>query len=227
MMALAFLLVLGIYFGMAALLARFVFRFVRSHVSALGMGRFLGGSLAFAIVFGAVASVFWDAIPTWLTHRRLCETEAGLKVYMTPEQWAKANPEAFAKVREAAGRKPDRRFEDTRDVNHSWTESTLGFEYEYFDERKRDYAFQTGREIVRMTYKPTGQVLFEKVDFHSGAGRNSLANGASTLADYKFWTVTGNCERAHPGNPEIKEKFRYQGMSFDDLHKQIFDWNKK
>lgn len=220
MMALLYLLVLGLYFAIVFVLARTGFRFVRKR----GKGALLAGAFAGVIGFAGVAAIFWDAIPTWYTHHHLCETEAGLKVYLTPEQWAKENPEAFARVRAAAGREQTSRLEVTPQLRRSWVESTEGFVYEYLDQRERNYAFHTGIERERLIFKPTGQILFEKTDFNSAAGNNSLAVGANSLADYKFWTVTGGCERAYP---EMKKKFQYNGQTFSELQKQIIDWNKK
>ncbi|MDO8336257.1 MAG: hypothetical protein Q7T74_05775 [Candidatus Saccharibacteria bacterium] len=47
------------------------------------------GSVAFLIMYWPA---FGDYIPTWWAHKQLCEKEAGFKVYVTPEQWAKENP---------------------------------------------------------------------------------------------------------------------------------------
>jgi len=220
MMAVLYLLVFGFYSYIVFIFARAGFRFVCDR----GKGRLWGGAFATFIGLVGFGAVFWDAIPTWYTHHHLCKTEGGLKVYITPEQWAKENPEAFARVRAAAGGQQTRRSEDTRETWHSWVETTQDFTYEYFDRRARDYAFHTGISRQKMIYKPTGQVLFEEVDFYSSAGKNSLAGGANSFADYKFWTVTGGCERAYP---DMKNKFQHKGLTFSDLAKQIYDWNQK
>lgn len=220
MMALLYLLVFGFYFAIVFVLARAGFRFLRRH----GKGRLPAVTFAVAIAFSGFAAIFWDAIPTWYTHHHLCETEGGLKVYMTPEQWAKENPEAFTQVRAAAGREQTSRIEVTPQLRRSRVESTEGFVYEYLDQRGRNYAFHTGIETERLIFKPTGQILFEKTDFNSAAGNNSLAVGANSLADYKFWTVTGGCESAYP---EMKQKFTYEGHGFGYFLGQIEGWNRK
>ena len=220
MIALIYLLVFVLYFAIVFVLARAGFRFLRNH----GKGRLWGGMFAAFIVLSGLGAVFWDAIPTWYTHHHLCETEAGLKIYITPDQWAKENPEAFAQVRAAAGQQQTRRSENTAAAMHSWVEIAQGFSYEDFHQWARDYAFHTGISRQKMIYKPTGQILFEEVNFYSAAGKNSLAVGANNFADYKFWTVTGGCERAYP---DMKNKFQYEGLTFSDLAKQIYDWNQK
>lgn len=177
------------------------------------------GALVGFIMFGLV---FWDAIPTWYTHYHLCATEAGLKVYQTPEEWAKENPERYQQAVAVAGRKVIRRSGDTKDAIHSWIELAPGIEYEYFLQRKRNYAFQTGIERNRVTDKITGKVLFETIDFSSAAGTSSLASGANSLADYKFWTATGLCGYAQPS---LTSRFKYNGQTFSDLLKVIEGWS--
>jgi len=41
---------------------------------------------------GMYLLVFWDWIPTVVTHQYYCATEAGFWVYKTPAQWMKENP---------------------------------------------------------------------------------------------------------------------------------------
>ena len=216
----AFLFVLVGYLAIARYLSKKVYQ----HLEERGKGRLLASMAAGLVKVLAIALVFWDAVPTRYTHRRLCETEAGLKVYITPEEWANKNPGAFEVVRAAAGRQQTRQSEDTARAMHGWVESTQGFVYEYFHQWTRDYAFNTGIARRKMIYKPTGEILFEEVNFYSSAGRNSLANGANSLADYKFWTVTGSCDDAYK---EMKSKFTHNGQTFSDFQQQIIDWNDK
>lgn len=182
-----------------------------------GVSRFLAHLLAGLVVIVGVALVFWDAIPTWYTHYNLCKTEAGFKVYQTPEEWVKANPERFAQAM-AAGN------ESSKTSKVTWSESSLGFEYEYYYELDSTIAFNTHIMRRRVIDKHTNKNLFEMVDFFSFAGRNSLANGATSLADYKFWTVTGSCQTAYPS---LLEKFKYNDRTYTDFLHQIKEWHDK
>ena len=219
MILMAMLFVFAVYLAIFYLVARLLNRFCQRR-GKNALGKLVGG----LVMFSAFALVFWDAIPTWYTHHRLCETEAGLKVYMTPEEWARMNPEAYSKVRSAAGRTQTRRSENNTHEIHDWVESTPDFVYEYFHSWDRDYAFNTGIEYQKMIFKPTGKILFEEVNFYSSAGKNSLANGANSLSDYKIWATTGSCDVAYT---ETKSKFTHNGKTFSELQQQIIDWNKK
>ena len=42
--------------------------------------------------------VAWEQLPTYLVHKFLCLTKAGLYVYVTPDQWDKENPGAFDEI---------------------------------------------------------------------------------------------------------------------------------
>lgn len=49
----------------------------------------IAGMVAFLVMFWPA---FGDFIPTYLAHKKMCEKEAGFKIYVTPEQWAENNP---------------------------------------------------------------------------------------------------------------------------------------
>lgn len=215
-MGLLVLVVLVVYLALSVYV---VMRSVSYAQRRFGRG-WVGGILSGLVMYNLV---FWDAIPTRYTHHHLCTTEAGLKVYQTPEEWAKENPERYQQALAAAGRKLSRRSGDSPEAIHSWVEYTLGFEREFYHQFERSYAFNTGVSRERVIDKFTGKVLFETLDFHSSAGRNSLAVGANSFADYKFWTVTGNCKRAYPS---VAERFKYKGRTYFELAKIIEGWNK-
>ena len=50
------------------------------------------GWLAALVMYLLVA---WEQVPTYVVHKFLCVTKAGLHVYVTPEQWDKENPGAI------------------------------------------------------------------------------------------------------------------------------------
>ncbi|QLI81220.1 hypothetical protein HZU75_06560 [Chitinibacter fontanus] len=223
MIALLCLIFLVGYFWLIFKLTRWFYRSACNKGIPSSLARLLGGLVAVA----GLAVVFWDAIPTWYTHYHLCETEAGLKVYQTPDEWMKENPEQFTQVRAAAGREfkdAIRSRDRTATEEISRTELTKDFVYEDRRYLTWNYAFHTRRFNERIVYKPTGKILFENTDFFSASGSGSLANGANSLADYKFWNVTGSCERAYTG---MSEKFKFRGLTFNDFDKVIEGWNKK
>lgn len=176
------------------------------------------------ILLGGFGVVFWDAIPTWYTHYKLCETEGGLKVHKTPQQWMIENPERYRKVLENAGYHAD-----ARHINNGVYKTTIiypayGFRSEYTRSIERSYAFHNGIQINRLYDDISGQLMLENIDFHGGSGNASLANGANDLSAYKFWTQTGFCEAAYP---EMEDKYHYHGLSFDGIYSAIAKWNKK
>lgn len=217
MMGLLVLSVLGCYFVLSIYIVSRAVKYTQRRFSRGWVGGFFAGLVMCGLVF-------WDAIPTWYTHYHLCATEAGLKVYQTPEEWAEKNPEGYQKARAATQRVVAKRSNNSSEIIHNWTEYASGLELETYNSRRRNYAFNTGIVWERVSDKVTGEVLFEVIDFHSGAGTKSLAIGASSLADYKFWTVTGRCARAYPS---LSDRFKYNGKNFSDYLITMEGWNKK
>ncbi|OGB24017.1 MAG: hypothetical protein A3I66_17105 [Burkholderiales bacterium RIFCSPLOWO2_02_FULL_57_36] len=216
MMGLLVLIVLGLYLVLSVYLVVCASRFAKKYFNV---------GWPFGIVVGLIMYnfVFWDAIPTWYTHHHLCTTEAGLKVYQTPEEWAKENPERYQKARTASERVISRRSSDNSEATQYRVEYASELALENYNSRQRNYGFNTGVARERVIDTITGKVLFEVIDFHSGAGTKSLAVGASSFADYKFWTVTGRCTRAYPS---MSDRFKYNGDSFSDFLIAMERWNK-
>lgn len=217
MMGLLVFVVLGFYFALSAFLVVGVSCFSKKHFR-------VGWPVGVLVGLVMYNLVFWDAIPTWYTHRHLCDTEAGLKVYQTPEEWAKENPERYQMARAATERVIARRSNNDLEAIHSFTEFSSGLNLELYSSRQRNYAFNTGVVRERVFDSVSGKVLFEVTDFHGGAGSRSLAVGASSFADYKFWTVTGRCSRAYPS---MDDRFKYQGRTLSDFLKVMEGWNER
>lgn len=154
-----------------------------------------------------VLLIFWDAIPTSYTHYRLCSDEGGLVVYQTPDAWAAEHPEEFLKVLSKGGEKfiaSKGTLEYTPSEVIYRKEIAFNFVREVRTSKGFDYGFNNRRHKEVLIFKPTQQVLFEAVDFFGAAGDKSLASGADSFGDYKFWTVTGSCERV---SKAIADKF--------------------
>jgi hypothetical protein len=89
------------YLGAVALYLTLMFFVVRW---AWRKGRADGGSRIKASGFATIGflavylPVFWNWIPVVLTHRSLCNTDAGFTAYVTPEQWVAQNRDQFAQL---------------------------------------------------------------------------------------------------------------------------------
>jgi hypothetical protein len=107
--------------------------------------------------------VFWDHIPTKLMREHYCQTEAGLYVYMTPEQWLKENPGVA---------------------------QTLTWKKLSDSERiKRGTVYHLNQ---RFDWKVYGEPLFLKLLFATTNIKN-ISLGRVKLRDYKIWLAGNTC----------------------------------
>lgn len=213
----AFLFILIAYLAIALFFSKKVYRYLEKR----GKGRLVASVAAGLIVFLAIAVVFWDAWPTWYTHRRLCHTEFGLKVYMTPEEWAKNNPERFAQIRPAP--KPSV-WEKIKTPRVETSIEHLNSEFDQVTEHEKDYGFGVMRNRYRLIDSRTKQVLTESVDFYGGVTGGSIATGTKSLADYKFWLTTLGCGFAYP---DLRAKYDKDIKEVGEIFSTIQDWGKK
>lgn len=212
----AFLFILIGYLAIALFLSKKVYRYLEKR----GKGRLVASAAAGLIVFLAIAVVFWDAWPTWYTHRRLCHTEFGLKVYMTPEEWAKNNPERFAQIQPV----PEFSSRETRTAHRVETRITpINSEFDSVIEDEQDYGFGVMRTRHRFVDHKTGQILTEDIDFFGGVSGGSIATGANSLADYKFWLRTLGCGFAYP---EMRAKYDADRKAGGKVYNTILEWSK-
>ncbi len=213
----AFLFVLIGYLAIALFFSKKVYRYLEKR----GKGRVIASAAAGLIVFLAIAMVFWDAVPTWYTHHRLCESEFGLKVHMTPEEWAKNNPERISQIQpvsKSSSGDIQRTARIEIDIDH------INSEFDLVVEREKDYGFGVMRERRRFVDSKTGQVLTEDVDFAGGVSGGSIATGANSLADYKFWLTTLRCGFAYP---EMRARFDADRKVSGEIYNTILEWSKK
>lgn len=181
----------------------------------------LGKVIAGLMMFGAVAIIFWDAIPTWHTHNHLCHTEFGLKVYMTPDEWLKKYPDRFTKIQPA----PEHLSSET--INKPRIEISvehLNSEFDSVTEREMEYGFGVMRERYQLVDSKTGQILAEGIDFAGGVSGGSIATGANSLADYKFWLTTLGCGFAYS---DLRSKYDTDNQSAGNIFNTIREWGKK
>jgi hypothetical protein len=180
----AFLFVFAVYllvfYGFARLVRR-VFEKRGKHLA--------GRVMVWLIMFSSIAVVFWDAVPTWINHRRLCETESGVKVYMTSDEWKKY-PDRYLHVQSVTNSM-------SREVVSNDRVKTsirrLNSDFNLVVEDEINYGLGVTRERIRLVDSKTGDVLYERVDFAGGVSGGSVAIGANSLSDYKFWLKTNGC----------------------------------
>lgn len=215
MILVAMLFVFAVYLAIFYFVARLLNRSCQRR-GKNAFGKLIGGF----VMFLAFALVFWDAIPTWYTHHRLCQTEFGLKVYMTPEEWAKNNPERFAQIQPAPKTSSGEVRKNDRieiDIDH------INSEFDSVNEREKDYGFGVMRIRHRFVDSKTGQVLTEDVDFAGGVSGGSIATGANSLADYKFWLTTLRCGFAYP---ELRARYDADRRVGGKIYNTILNWAK-
>lgn len=138
------------------------------------------GWLAALVMYLLVA---WEQVPTYVVHKFLCVTKAGLRVYVTPEQWDKENPGAFDKLvftneRSKSEKLPagkTRRYKTSRlvwDVSHN--------KIPLLPIRIHEYS---------VTDLPTDRILAESVAISSGY--KSIGVGGAN--SWKVWVGTDRC----------------------------------
>ena len=127
--------------------------------------------------------VFWDHIPTLVTHKYYCEKEAGFWVYKTLDQWKAENPGVMEKMVAAQPTITHMPYGDLR----------------VLDER---FAIETRRGTPipllstkifedRLVDRMTGEVLAKGIDIGSGYGE--LAVGGDSWQVIKFWLKQKPC----------------------------------
>lgn len=181
----------------------------------------LGKVLSSIIMFGAVAIIFWDAIPTWRNHKNLCHTEFGLKVYMTPEEWAKKYPERFSRIEPAPEHLSSERIIKPRreiSINH------LNSEIDSIYVREMEYKLGVMRDRRQFIDSKTGEILADFIDFAGGVSGGSIATGANSLADYKFWLTTLGCGFAYS---DLRDKYDSDIKSEGKIYDAMSEWGKK
>lgn len=215
MILVAFILAFAIYLSIFWFVARWLTRYCQRRGKHT-LGRWISG----LVMFSAFALIFWDAIPTWYTHHRLCKAEAGLKVYMTPEEWTNKYPERLALI-QTTPEASSRRMEKPPRINIRIY--PINSQIDSVHEDETGYGFGVMRLRRRYVDAKTGEVLAEDVDFAGGVSGGSIATGANSLADYKFWLTTFSCGDAYR---ELREKRQADDRAFGNIYRTIHGWNK-
>ena len=89
MFGLVVLIVMVLYLALLVWATRRGWRWGVEKKGWTGKKRYLGAAIGFFIVY---MPVFWDWIPTVVTHQYYCARESGFWVYKTLDQWKTENP---------------------------------------------------------------------------------------------------------------------------------------
>ncbi|MGV8835105.1 hypothetical protein [Cellvibrio sp.] len=196
-----FLLLYLVIWVLVVLLAAYLgWRFTKSK-----MVMFFVGAIAFLAIYWPA---FGDLIPTLRAHKQLCEKEAGLKVYATPEQWDKENPGVLDALH--PGMLEASHPNENYIVKENITMSNQRFGIAVSLTPIPDVPVKKLTESV-IDVK-TGKILFQVIDFSRGYG--NLAVGGEK-GSFKFWLYSNSCLselELYKSNEKIVELYRKFNM---------------
>lgn len=215
MILVAFLFVFSIYLAVFGFIARLINKYCQRHGK-----KKLGKLLAGLIMISAFAIIFWDAIPTWRNHKYLCHTEFGLKVYMTPEEWAKKYPERFANIKSVKIKLKN--IEKNKQIEVQL--KRLNSEIDFIIKDENGYEFGVTRVQRQIVDHQTGEILYENTNFYGGVSKGSISVGANSLDDYKFWNTKLGCEFEYLG---LREKAESDKKTTEIIYNIINKWSEK
>jgi len=134
--------------------------------------------------------VFWDHIPTVITHKYYCERDAGFWVYKKPDQWISENPDIMQSL---INYQPPQSIE----LERGWSGYLYNKRIRYEVRRTNNFshAINKSEKLLRDTH--TGYILARKVDYFIGSGRASFVSGGSVNGWRKAlvfgWHGRGQC----------------------------------
>lgn len=138
---------------------------------------------------------FWDWLPTVVTHQYYCATEAGFKIYKTPEQWKRENPGVMETLVDNNTsppyampnwpRSPNRLFgKDIENINQRFGRAHISHITSPNEQELILHVWRFQNEVLDTN---TGEVLASHVDFSSGNGNRG---GEPPI---KFWLQSSHC----------------------------------
>jgi len=124
---------------------------------------------------------FWDLIPTLVTHKHHCETQAGFTVYKNSEQWAAENPGVLETLT------PSKKYVrlDLPIGHGSQKNNRFGYIFEKID--IDTLSLREHRSII--VDLKTQEIISENIDFSRGYG----AIGLGHKGWWKFWLAEDSC----------------------------------
>lgn len=144
--------------------------------------RAVAAAVGFLLIY---LPVFWDHIPTLVTHKYYCKTEAGFWVYKTADQWNVENPGVLETL-VAANNEPILRAGDMQ----NYTDTHL------VNQRFNLLVTQAGplpvnlwRHESKLLDRASNTVLARYVDFSTSQERRQAG-----LSGWKFWLDNKHCD---------------------------------
>lgn len=176
MLGLMVLLALGVYLAVSALVIWLSARWAKKRGRR---GWVWGGVAAFAMY----NLVFWDWIPTVVTHQYYCAKDSGFWVYKPLDQWKAENPgviEALVANKSASSTRQG-------DMENSIDTYFLNQRFNWIVKKNGPLPVNRWRREQELVDTKTGEVLARYVDFSTGNG-----NIGGEL-ELRFWLHRDYC----------------------------------
>ena len=124
--------------------------------------------------------LFWDYLPTYILFRYYCNTQCGVTVNKTLDQWNIEHPDAFYM------RHPVRELRREKIINGTryWLNRRIAYESTY--NAKPLSIYENTQKIVDI---PSGDVLYKFVSY----GVQNHMQNPKRFRDYKIWLQFGQC----------------------------------
>lgn len=123
---------------------------------------------------------FWDLIPTIVTREYFCSTEAGLKIYKSPEKWRAENPGVYETlVREKLRRSYANSDEHITPLNQR---------FNLVSKLEGPLLFNRWRVVSEIRDEKNGEVIAREIDFQTGQERPQ-----ADWSGWKFWLQSSQC----------------------------------
>lgn len=150
-------------------------------------GVLLAGIGGFLLV---TAPIFWDWVPTVMTHSAYCKKDAGVFVYKTVEQWKQANPGVAETLtyKELSDERP------IQGGTRYFTNQRIAWDVK---NAKKEWGIDQREESV--VDLKTGQVLVLYRDYSTGVNGSMVGGSGGGFRDWKIWMSYHSCE---PGDPD-------------------------
>jgi hypothetical protein len=139
----------------------------------------LWGGLAAFVMYNLV---FWDWIPTVVTHKYYCATEAGFWVYKTPEQWKAENPGVMETLISNKGQVSDH----VEDGESFTLTSHMNQRFIHITNLNGRLPFNRWRVETEIVDGKTKEVLAREIDFSTSQERSE-----GGWVGWKFWLYSG------------------------------------
>ena len=192
-MGFVFVMALGLYVLISIAVVAGAVKYAKKHnksVERWGWGA----------TFGMYLLVFWDWIPTVVTHKHYCSTEAGFWVYKMPKQWESENSGVLESLVANKGA-PSARVGDMQNYVDTYF---LNQRIHWLVKHSGPFLINLWKHEQEVVDSKTNEVLARYVDFSTSQERQQ-----SGWSGWKFWLYSGLIgDRYCSGGSTNKEKLR-------------------